>query len=61
MAAPWLPEDSYRLLADPSQEVLIERRPALRQLAPVPLRRLGTDPSGTAEPDRRSEPASLRD
>lgn len=35
--------DGFWLLADPSQEVLIEDRPAFCQVAPVPLRQLGTD------------------
>lgn len=40
-AAQW-PED-FLLLADPSQEVLIEERPRFSQLAPVPLKQVGTD------------------
>jgi hypothetical protein len=32
-----LAEDSLRLLADPAQEVLLERRPTFSQLAAVPL------------------------
>jgi hypothetical protein len=35
--------EAFRLLADPSQEVLIPERPRFSQLAPVPLRQLGTD------------------
>lgn len=34
-------EDTLRLLADPAQEVLVERRPQFSQLAPVPV--LDTD------------------
>jgi hypothetical protein len=61
MSAARLPEN-FRLLADPSQEVLIDGRPAFSQLAPVPLRRLGSDtiPAGEpyrAEPDARRGPA----
>jgi hypothetical protein len=44
-----LPE-SLRLLADPSQEVLIDRQPAFSQLAPVPLRHLGVDSVTAGEP-----------
>lgn len=40
-------EDSLRLLADPTQEILLERRPAFSQLAPVPL--LDTDSAAAAE------------
>ncbi len=43
-----LTRDSLRLLADPSQEVLIERRPAFSQLAAVPL--LAADSFAAAEP-----------
>jgi hypothetical protein len=32
-----LTKDTLRLLADPAQEVLLERPPAFSQLAPVPL------------------------
>ena len=49
-AAGQLTGDSLRLLADPSQEVLIEQRPVFSQLAPVPL--LDTDPSMAAELSR---------
>jgi hypothetical protein len=44
--------DNFWLLADPSQEVLIDRRPAFSQLAPVPLRQLGTDTIPAGEPYR---------
>ncbi|HEY0168733.1 MAG TPA: hypothetical protein VGB75_16935 [Jatrophihabitans sp.] len=37
-----LPEH-LRLLADPSQEVLVAHRSTFSQLAPVPLRQLGVD------------------
>ncbi|MDQ1744292.1 MAG: hypothetical protein QOE23_2631 [Pseudonocardiales bacterium] len=49
-AAGDLTDDSLRLLADPSQEVLVERRPAFNQLAPVPLLDTGALPA--AEPAR---------
>jgi hypothetical protein len=39
--------ESFRLLADPSEEVLLDRRPAFSQLAPVPL--LDTDSFVAAE------------
>lgn len=42
-----------RLLGDPSQEVLIERRPAFSQLAPVPLRQLKAQVIAAAEPALR--------
>jgi len=38
-----LPVD-LRALGDPAQEVLLHRDPAVRQLAPVPLRHLEPDP-----------------
>jgi hypothetical protein len=38
-----LPAD-LRPLADPAQEVLLERDPEVRQLAPVPLRHVEPDP-----------------
>lgn len=44
-----LPED-LRLLADPSQEVLVAHRSTFSQLAPVPLRRLGADSAVAGEP-----------
>jgi hypothetical protein len=44
--------DSLRLLADPSQEVLLEQRPVFSQLAPVPL--LNTDNFAAAELSRTS-------
>ncbi|MDQ1722689.1 MAG: hypothetical protein QOI26_2423 [Pseudonocardiales bacterium] len=50
MSAEPLPED-LRLLADPSQEVLIDGRPAFSQLASVPLRHLGAESIVAAEPD----------
>ena len=40
-----LTEDTLRLLADPAQEVLLERRPAFSQLAAVPLLDLDTVPA----------------
>jgi hypothetical protein len=40
-----LTEDSLRLLADPAQEVLIERRPTFSQLAPVPLLEIDSFPA----------------
>lgn len=43
-----LTEDTLRLLADPAQEVLLERRPAFSQLAAVPL--LDLDTATAAEP-----------
>ena len=44
--------EQLRLLADPAQEVLIAGRPAFSQLAPVPLRQLGTDTITAGEPYR---------
>jgi hypothetical protein len=41
---------SFWLLADPLQEVLVDDRPAFCQLAPVPLRQLGTDTMTAGEP-----------
>ncbi|MEO6501505.1 MAG: hypothetical protein ABIQ09_06290 [Jatrophihabitantaceae bacterium] len=49
MSIEQLPEN-LRTLADPSQEVLIERQPAFLQLAPVPLRRLGVESIASGEP-----------
>ncbi|HEV2885438.1 MAG TPA: hypothetical protein VGX49_00885 [Jatrophihabitans sp.] len=46
-----LPDD-LRLLADPSQEVLMDHRPAFSQLAAVPLPELGIDSRVAAEPYR---------
>jgi hypothetical protein len=46
-----LPAD-LRLLADPSQEVLIDHRPAFSQLAAVPLSEQGIDSRVAAEPYR---------
>jgi hypothetical protein len=46
-----LPE-TLRLLADPAQEVLIADSPRFSQLAPVPLRQLGTDTLVAGEPYR---------
>jgi hypothetical protein len=51
MSAAQLPENFW-LLADPSQEVLIDGRPAFSQLAPVPLRQLGSDTIPAGEPYR---------
>ncbi len=42
--------EGLQLLADPSQEVLIERRPAFSQLAPVPLRHLQAQLIAAGEP-----------
>jgi hypothetical protein len=39
-------------LADAAQEVLLDRQPSVRLLAPVPLRQLDTDAIGAAEPYR---------
>ena len=49
MSIEQLPE-SLRLLADPSLEVLLDRRPAFSQLAPVPLRQLDAESSAAGEP-----------
>lgn len=46
-----LPPD-LRSLADPAQEILLDRRPPLRQLAAVPLRQLGVESSVPADPYR---------
>ena len=55
MPAAQEPED-FRLLADASQEVLVDgHRPAFSQLAPVPLRQLGSDPTAAREPAATSE------
>jgi hypothetical protein len=51
MSAARVPENFW-LLADPSQEVLIDGRPAFSQLAPVPLRQLGTETIPPGEPYR---------
>ncbi|HEX8093102.1 hypothetical protein [Jatrophihabitans sp.] len=51
MSAAHVPENFW-LLADPDQEVLIAGRPAFSQLAPVPLRQLGTDTITAGEPYR---------
>jgi hypothetical protein len=51
MSAAPVPENFW-LLADPSQEVLIDGRPSFSQLAPVPLRQLGSDTIPAAEPYR---------
>lgn len=48
MTAAEIPENFW-LLADPSQEVLIDGRPAFSQLAPVPLHQLDSDPMPSAE------------
>jgi len=48
MPAAHVPENFW-MLADPSQEVLVDGRPEFSQLAPVPLRQLGADPLA-AEP-----------
>lgn len=49
MACEQPPQDP-RLLADPSQEVLVAHRSTFSQLAPVPLSRLGADPVVAGEP-----------
>jgi hypothetical protein len=49
MSAAQVPENFW-MLADPSQEVLMDGRPAFSQLAPVPLRQLGTDTITAGEP-----------
>lgn len=49
MSVEKLPEN-LRLLADPAQEVLIERRSAFSQLAPVPLCQLGIESLAAGEP-----------
>ncbi len=60
MSAELLPEDFW-LLADPAQEILMAARPPFSQLAPVPLRQLGTDSIAAGEPylprTRRQDPA----
>ena len=55
MSAAHLPENFW-MLADPSQEVLIDGRPEFCQLAPVPLRQLDADPIGVAEPYLDADP-----
>jgi len=52
--------DNFWLLADASQEVLIDGRPAFSQLAPVPLRQLGID-TLTAGESYRALPGTLDD
>ena len=49
MSAAQVPENLW-MLADPSLEILIDGRPAFSQLAPVPLRHLGTEPFLVDEP-----------
>jgi hypothetical protein len=49
MSVEKLPENLWPL-ADPAQEVLIERRSAFSQLAPVPLCRLGIESPAAGEP-----------
>jgi hypothetical protein len=49
MSIELLPDDFW-LLADPSQEVLMDRPPAFSQLAPVPLAQVGTDWTRVGEP-----------
>lgn len=49
MSAAQVP-DSFWMLADPSQEVLIDARPAFSQLAPVPLPQFGTETMPAVEP-----------
>lgn len=44
MSIEQLPEN-LRLLADPSQEVLLKRQPVFSRLAPVPLCQLETEPA----------------
>jgi hypothetical protein len=41
--------DAFRLLADPSLEILMQERPRFSQLAPVPLRQVGTDTMAAGE------------
>ncbi|MDQ1741135.1 MAG: hypothetical protein QOE53_2787 [Pseudonocardiales bacterium] len=48
MSATQVPENFW-VLADPSQEVLIDGRPAFSQLGPVPLPQLGGDPMSSGE------------
>ena len=49
MSAAQVPENFW-LLADPSQEILVVGRPAFSQLAPVPLRHVGSEPVLADEP-----------
>jgi hypothetical protein len=44
--------EHFRVLADPLQEVLIDGRTTFSQLAPVPLRQLGSDAISAGEPYR---------
>ena len=60
MSIEQLPEN-LRLLADPAQEVLIERRPAFSQLAPVPLLRLDADSIAAGQEPYLPKTASHRD
>lgn len=53
MSIEQLPQ-GLRQLADPSQEVLLERRPAFSQLAPVPLCQLGAESLAAGEPHLRN-------
>jgi hypothetical protein len=53
MSAAPLPENFW-LLADPAQEVLMNGRPTFSQLAPVPLRQLGSDTIPAGEPYREA-------
>jgi hypothetical protein len=57
MSAARLP-DNFWMLADPSQEVLIDGRPPFSQLAPVPLRQLGIDTIPAGEPYPGQLPAA---
>lgn len=59
MSIEQLPED-LRLLADPAQEVLVERRPAFSQLAPVPLLQLDAASLAAGEPCQPT-PENYRD
>jgi hypothetical protein len=49
MAFDELPAELWPL-ADAAQEVLLDRQPSVRLLAPVPLRQLDTDSMVAAEP-----------
>ena len=48
-SAAHLPENFW-MLADPSQEVLLDGRPEFCQLGPVPLRQVGADSLTAGEP-----------
>jgi len=53
MSAAEVPQNFW-LLADPSQEVLMDGLPAFSQLAPVPLQQLDSDPMSSAELPRQA-------